>query len=109
MVVQVLPRAPVVHCQHPAANRMKSLIACTIIFLSAGRLPAQTADAMLATFFREHLDASFQLRPAHATALGEQFNLSRYHEAVLSNGSIPLKFLPGLVRAQLGLRDAPPP
>jgi uncharacterized protein (DUF885 family) len=50
---------------------MKSLFASTIMFLSAGLLPAQTADAMLATFFREQLDASFQLRPVNATALGE--------------------------------------
>ncbi|MCX6876877.1 MAG: DUF885 domain-containing protein [Verrucomicrobia bacterium] len=50
---------------------MKSLVASTLIFLSAGLSSAQTANAMLATFFREHLDASFQLRPAHATSLGE--------------------------------------
>jgi uncharacterized protein (DUF885 family) len=50
---------------------MKTLFVSTIIFLNAGQLPAQTADAMLAAFFREQLDALFQLRPVSATALGE--------------------------------------
>ena len=50
---------------------MKSLVGSIIILLSAGPLAAQTADAMLAAFFREQLDASFQLRPASATSLGE--------------------------------------
>jgi len=50
---------------------MKLPFAFTLICLTAGRLPAQTADAMLASFFRDQLDASFQLRPAAATSLGE--------------------------------------
>lgn len=50
---------------------MKSLFASTLIFLCAGLLNAQTADAMLAAFFREHLDASFLLRPVSATSLGD--------------------------------------
>lgn len=50
---------------------MKFLFTSTMIFLTAARLPAQTADTMLAAFFREHLDASLQLRPAKATSLGE--------------------------------------
>ncbi len=50
---------------------MKFLIASFIILLSAGPVPAQAGDAMLAAFFRDHLDASLQLRPAAATSLGE--------------------------------------
>jgi uncharacterized protein (DUF885 family) len=33
--------------------------------------------------------------------MGDRFDLGRYHEAVLSQGTIPVKFLPELVREQL--------
>jgi uncharacterized protein (DUF885 family) len=33
--------------------------------------------------------------------MGERFDLGRYHEAVLSQGTIPVKFLPDLVRERL--------
>ena len=33
--------------------------------------------------------------------LGQAFDLGRYHEAVLSHGSIPVKYLPELVRMRL--------
>jgi uncharacterized protein (DUF885 family) len=35
--------------------------------------------------------------------LGDRFNLSRYHQAVLAHGTIPVKYLPELVRASLSL------
>jgi len=59
---------------------MKSLVASTIIFLSPALLAAHTSDTMLAEFFREHLDASFRLRPVNATALGEH-----RHDALLDD------------------------
>ena len=59
---------------------MKSLVASTIIFLSPGLLAAQSSDTMLGEFFREHLDASFRLRPVNATALGEH-----RHDALLDD------------------------
>ena len=33
--------------------------------------------------------------------LGDRFDLGRYHEAVISHGSVPTKYLPELVRARL--------
>jgi uncharacterized protein (DUF885 family) len=33
--------------------------------------------------------------------MGDQFDLARYHEAVLDLGSVPVKYLPELVRARL--------
>jgi uncharacterized protein (DUF885 family) len=33
--------------------------------------------------------------------MGEQFDLGRFHEAVLNEGSIPVKYLPEVVRARL--------
>ncbi len=59
---------------------MKSLVASTIIFLSPGLLAAQSSDTMLGEFFREHLEASFRLRPVNATALGEH-----RHDALLDD------------------------
>ena len=38
-----------------------------------------------------------------AASPGEDFSLGRYHEAVLSTGSVPVRHLPGLVRPALGL------
>ena len=35
---------------------------------------------------------------------GDKFVLGRYHEAVLEHGSVPVKYLPELVRARFGLR-----
>jgi uncharacterized protein (DUF885 family) len=37
--------------------------------------------------------------------MGDKFDLARYHEAVLVNGSIPPKYLPELVRRNLGLQQ----
>jgi uncharacterized protein (DUF885 family) len=34
--------------------------------------------------------------------IGDKFTLGRFHEAVLNEGSIPVKYLPELVRARLG-------
>ena len=45
--------------------------------------------------------AHYRLRQQTQKELGDKFVLGRYHEAVLANGSIPLKFLPELVREQL--------
>jgi uncharacterized protein (DUF885 family) len=32
---------------------------------------------------------------------GEHFDLGRYHEAVLEHGTLPVKYLPEVVRARL--------
>jgi len=40
--------------------------------------------------------------------MGDRFNLGRFHEAVLANGSVPVKHLPELVRARLGKSNGRP-
>ena len=48
--------------------------------------------------------ANYRLRQQMEREMGGSFSLARYHNAVLAPGSIPVKYLPELVRAQLGLR-----
>ena len=37
----------------------------------------------------------------HSGALGDRFDLARYHEAVLAHGTIPVKYLPDMVQRSL--------
>ena len=45
--------------------------------------------------------AHYRLRQQIERELGDNFGQARYHEAVLEQGSIPVKYLPELVRAHL--------
>jgi uncharacterized protein (DUF885 family) len=45
--------------------------------------------------------AHYRLRQQMERELGDQFDLARYHEAVLGQGSVPVKYLLELVRARL--------
>jgi uncharacterized protein (DUF885 family) len=45
--------------------------------------------------------AHYRLRQEIQRKQGEAFDLGRYHEAVLSHGSVPMKYLPELVRERL--------
>ncbi len=45
--------------------------------------------------------AHYRLRQQIERELGDRFELSRYHEAALDPGSVPVKYLPELVRARL--------
>jgi uncharacterized protein (DUF885 family) len=47
--------------------------------------------------------AMVRLREGIQRALGDGFQLGRYHEAVLSQGAVPVKYLPELVRGKLGV------
>jgi uncharacterized protein (DUF885 family) len=69
---------------------------------------AQQSSVQLSTYFTGRM-GHYRLRQQVQRELGDTFDLGRYHAAVLTNGSIPLKFLPELVRGQLGLREAPQP
>ena len=44
-----------------------------------------------------------RLRDETQSDLGDRFNLGRYHEAVLEQGSVPTKYLRELIRARFGL------
>jgi uncharacterized protein (DUF885 family) len=50
--------------------------------------------------------AHYQLRQQIQRELGDRFILGRYHEAVIGDGPVPMKYLQGLVRARLGLPAA---
>jgi len=61
---------------------------------------AKQTSTQLSTYFVGRM-AHYRLHQRMARDLGDKFDLSRYHEAVLSHGSIPVKYLPELVRANL--------
>lgn len=62
---------------------------------------AKQSSVQLSAYFVGRM-AQYRLRQAMERELGNQFELGRYHEAVLSCGSIPVKYLPELVRSRLG-------
>ncbi len=45
--------------------------------------------------------AHVRLRQQMQRELGDKFDLARYHEALLTQGSVPVKYLPELVRDRL--------
>jgi len=61
---------------------------------------AKQSSTQLSTYFVGRM-AHYRLRQQIERELGDKFGLARYHEAVLEQGSIPVKYLPELVRAQL--------
>jgi len=61
---------------------------------------AKQTSCQLSTYFVGRT-AMFALRRQLQHELGDRFDLSRYHQAVLEQGSVPVKYLPDLVRAKL--------
>ncbi len=61
---------------------------------------AKQSSVQLSTYFVGRM-AHYRLRQQIHRELGDKFELGRYHEAVLDHGSVPMKFLPDLVRARL--------
>jgi uncharacterized protein (DUF885 family) len=61
---------------------------------------AKQSSCQLSTYFVGRT-AFHHLRQQLQTQLGERFDLGRYHEAVLSHGTLPVGFLPDLVTSQL--------
>lgn len=66
---------------------------------------AKQSSTQLSTYFVGRM-AHYRLRQQLERELGEKFDLGRYHEAVLNEGSVPVKYLPELVRARLGVTPA---
>jgi NAD(P)-dependent dehydrogenase (short-subunit alcohol dehydrogenase family) len=58
---------------------------------------AKQSSVQLSTYFVGR-QAFYNLRQQLQRELGDRFVLGRYHEAVLSSGSVPVKFLPEFVR-----------
>ena len=61
---------------------------------------AKQSSVQLSTYFVGRT-AFYNLRQQIQRELGEKFDLGRYHEAVLIYGSVPVKYLPELVRRRL--------
>jgi uncharacterized protein (DUF885 family) len=94
------------HCtQFPDEEAMKFLT--EEAFQSEGEaklklIRAKQSSTQLSTYFVGRM-AHYRLHQAVEREMGDKFDLARYHEAVLSHGSIPVKYLPELVRADLNL------
>jgi uncharacterized protein (DUF885 family) len=61
---------------------------------------AKQTSVQLSTYFVGRM-AHVRLRQQVQREFGDEFDLARYHQAVLSHGSLPVKYLPELVRADL--------
>ncbi len=61
---------------------------------------AKQSSTQLSTYFVGRM-AHYRLHQQIERELGNRFDLSRYHEAVLAPGSVPVKYLPELVRRRL--------
>ncbi|MBX7105936.1 MAG: DUF885 domain-containing protein [Gemmataceae bacterium] len=61
---------------------------------------AKQSSCQLSTYFVGRM-ALYRLRQQIQREQGEAFHLGRYHEAVLDFGSLPVKYLPDLVRERL--------
>ena len=61
---------------------------------------AKQSSCQLSTYYVGRT-AMCRLRAAVQSEMGAKFDLARYHEAVLDEGSVPVKYLPELVRARL--------
>jgi uncharacterized protein (DUF885 family) len=61
---------------------------------------AKQSSCQLSTYFVGRT-AFYRLRQQVQREQGDQFQLGRYHEAVLAHGTLPVKYLPELVRARL--------
>jgi uncharacterized protein (DUF885 family) len=61
---------------------------------------AKLSSCQLSTYFVGRM-AFYRLRQKVQRDMGEQFDLGRYHEAVLAHGTLPVKYLPELVPARL--------
>jgi uncharacterized protein (DUF885 family) len=61
---------------------------------------AKQSSVQLSTYFVGRM-AHVRLREQMQRELGDKFDLARYHEAVLTQGSVPMKYLPELVRGKL--------
>lgn len=58
---------------------------------------AKQSSCQLSTYFTGRM-AFYRLRQSVQRARGDQFNLGKYHEEVLLQGTLPVKYLPELVK-----------
>jgi uncharacterized protein (DUF885 family) len=92
------------HCQNMTDDEAMKLM-MEGAFQSEGEarlkvIRAKQSSTQLSTYFVGRM-AHYRLRQAVQRELGDKFSLGRFHEAVLNEGSIPVKYLPELVRERL--------
>ncbi|MCY2953655.1 MAG: DUF885 domain-containing protein [Planctomycetota bacterium] len=97
------------HCEAMTDDEAMSLLVKQA-FQSEGEarlkvIRSKQSSVQLSTYFTGRM-AHYRLRQQIQRELGDKFVLARYHEAVLANGSVPVKYLSELVRARLGLPQA---
>lgn len=63
---------------------------------------AKQSSVQLSTYFVGRM-AHYRLHQQIEREMGDKFSLAAYHNAVIAPGSVPVKYLPELVRARLGL------
>jgi hypothetical protein len=61
---------------------------------------SKQSSCQLSTYFVGRT-AFYRLRQSIQREMGDRFDLGRFHEATLSEGTLPVKFLPEIVRAKL--------
>ncbi len=68
---------------------------------AAGKvIRAKQSSVQLSTYFVGRM-AFYRLRQQLSREMGEEFQLGRFHEACLDHGTLPVKYLPELVRERL--------
>ena len=61
---------------------------------------AKQSSCQLSTYFVGRM-AFYALRQKVQREQGDKFHLGRFHDAVLAHGTLPVKYLPELVRERL--------
>jgi uncharacterized protein (DUF885 family) len=94
------------HCENLSDEQAMDLLV-NQAFQSEGEaqlkvIRAKQSSVQLCTYFTGRM-AHYRLRRNISREMGDAFNLGRYHEAVLCCGSIPVKYLPELVRTKINL------
>jgi uncharacterized protein (DUF885 family) len=88
------------HCENMSDAEAKSFL-MERGFQSEGEamgkiIRAKLSSCQLSTYFVGRM-AFYRLRQQVEREQGEKFNLGRYHEAVMSHGTLPVKYLPELM------------
>ncbi|HEX5222952.1 MAG TPA: DUF885 domain-containing protein [Verrucomicrobiae bacterium] len=92
------------HCQNMTDDEAMKLMVDGA-FQSEGEarlkvIRAKQSSTQLSTYFVGRM-AHYRLRQSVEREMGDKFTLASFHEAVLNEGSIPVKYLPEVVRTKL--------
>jgi uncharacterized protein (DUF885 family) len=94
------------HCEKMTDEEVMDLLV-NQAFQSEGEarlkvIRSKQSSVQLCTYFTGRM-AHYRLHQQIQRELGNKFSLAQFHEAVLSCGAVPVKFLPEIVRAKLNL------